>query len=75
MEFDSSRLSCEELLDCFFRMHDPTTLNRQHNDVGMNRPIVTGTAAAGKLHPAADYHQEYLVKHPGGCTCYVLREM
>src|SRR5712671_5918697 len=34
VEFDSSRLSYENLLDYFFRMHDPTTLNRQHNDVG-----------------------------------------
>ena len=32
--FDSTRLSYESLLDYFFRMHDPTTLNRQHNDVG-----------------------------------------
>jgi peptide methionine sulfoxide reductase msrA/msrB len=32
--FDSTRLSYEALLDYFFRMHDPTTLNRQHNDVG-----------------------------------------
>jgi len=34
VEFDSARLSYENLLDYFFRMHDPTTLNRQHNDVG-----------------------------------------
>src|SRR5437016_7111023 len=32
--FNSSRLSYEDLLGYFFRMHDPTTLNRQHNDVG-----------------------------------------
>ena len=30
VEFDSARLSYEALLDYFFRMHDPTTLNRQH---------------------------------------------
>ena len=34
IEFDSTQLSYEHLLDYFFRMHDPTTLNRQHNDVG-----------------------------------------
>jgi len=34
VEFDSTRLSYEHLLDYFFRMHDPTTLNRQHNDIG-----------------------------------------
>ena len=32
--FDARRISYEELLGYFFRMHDPTTPNRQGNDVG-----------------------------------------
>lgn len=32
--FDPDRLTFETLLRWFFRMHDPTTLNRQGNDVG-----------------------------------------
>src|SRR5688572_28809845 len=32
--FDPTKLTYEEVLKFFFRMHDPTTLNRQHNDVG-----------------------------------------
>jgi len=32
--FDPERLSFEDLLGWFFRMHDPTTQNRQGNDIG-----------------------------------------
>jgi peptide methionine sulfoxide reductase msrA/msrB len=32
--FDPQRLSYTDLLGYFFRMHDPTTKNRQQNDVG-----------------------------------------
>ncbi len=32
--FDSKKISFEDILGYFFRMHDPTTLNRQGNDVG-----------------------------------------
>lgn len=104
VEFDSTRLSYEKLLDYFFRMHDPTTLNRQHNDVGtqyrsaifytgeaqkeiaqrvkeqwdksgkFSRPVTTEITAAGKFYSAEEYHQKYLVKHPGGYTCHVLRD-
>ena len=85
-------------------MHDPTTLNQQHNDKGtqyrsaifytteehkqvaehvkaqidksgkFKRPVVTEVTKAGEFYSAEDYHQKYLVKHPGGYTCHVLRD-
>ncbi|MCC7522685.1 peptide-methionine (S)-S-oxide reductase MsrA [Candidatus Uhrbacteria bacterium] len=32
--YDPTKTSYPELLDFFFRIHDPTTMNRQGNDVG-----------------------------------------
>jgi peptide-methionine (S)-S-oxide reductase len=32
--FDSMRISYRKLLEFFFQIHDPTSLNRQGNDVG-----------------------------------------
>jgi methionine-S-sulfoxide reductase len=105
LEFDPSVLSYSDLLEkWFFKMHDPTTLNRQGNDTGTQyrsaifyttpeqkkvaeevkarvdksgkwkKPIVTEITAATQWWPAEDYHQDYLVKHPGGYTCHYMRD-
>ncbi len=34
--FDPARMSFRKLLEFFFQVHDPTTRNRQGNDVGMS---------------------------------------
>jgi peptide-methionine (S)-S-oxide reductase len=34
VSFDTERIGLREILEIFFTIHDPTTLNRQGNDVG-----------------------------------------
>lgn len=34
VSFDEARITLREVLEIFFAIHDPTTLNRQGNDVG-----------------------------------------
>ena len=34
VSFDAARISLQEVLEIFFTVHDPTSLNRQGNDVG-----------------------------------------
>src|SRR5882757_3730704 len=34
IEYDATKISFEELLEIFWQTHDPTTLNRQGNDIG-----------------------------------------
>jgi peptide-methionine (S)-S-oxide reductase len=34
VSYDPFKISYRELVKYFFRIHDPTTLNKQHNDVG-----------------------------------------
>jgi peptide methionine sulfoxide reductase msrA/msrB len=47
--FNPQQITYEQLLGYFFRMHDPTTLNRQHNDVGTQyRSAIFYTSEAQK---------------------------
>jgi peptide-methionine (S)-S-oxide reductase len=36
IKFDPARISFRDLLEFFFQIHDPSTLNRQGNDIGMS---------------------------------------
>lgn len=102
--FDPDRISYEAILRYYFRIHDPTTRNRQGNDVGAKyrsaifvlddeqrrvaekvraevdssgfwkKPLVTEISAAGDFEVAPEFHQDYLVKNPGGYTCHYERE-
>lgn len=104
IRFDPAKTSFEALLRFFFRMHDPTTRNRQGNDIGTSyrsaifyhdeaqrhtaervkaevdasgkwpRPVVTEIVPAGPWWRAEEYHQDYLIKHPGGYTCHWVRD-
>jgi methionine-S-sulfoxide reductase len=105
IQFDPAKVSFQTLLDSFFKMHDPTTPNRQGNDVGTQyrsaifvhgeeqmkiamafkakveksgawkAPVVTEIREAKKFWPAEEYHQKYLVKHPGGYDNHFLRPL
>jgi len=101
IKYDDEVMSYRQLLEYFFRVHNPTTMNRQGNDMGSSYrsaifyqddaekaeaaemiefvnqsgkwsdPVVTTLEALDVFYDAEDYHQDYLVKNPGGYTCHV----
>src|SRR6266542_2790320 len=61
--FDPSVISFKDLLEVFFTIHDPTTLNRQGYDVGTQvEPLDT-------FYPAEEYHQRYFERNPNQSYC------
>jgi peptide-methionine (S)-S-oxide reductase len=100
--YDPAQTSYWKLLDFFFQIHNPTTKNRQGNDVGTSYrsaifygneeekkmgedfikivndskrwqdPVVTTLEPLTAFYKAEEYHQDYLVKNPGGYTCHAI---
>jgi peptide-methionine (S)-S-oxide reductase len=102
ISYDDTKTSYRDLLDFFFRVHNPTTKNRQGNDAGTSYrsaifyqneeeraaaetfidivnesgrwsdPAVTTLEPFTRFWPGEGYHQDYLVKNPGGYTCHAI---
>jgi methionine-S-sulfoxide reductase len=103
--FDPSVVSYEDLLVRFYKIHDPTTKDRQGNDRGTQyrsaifpltaaqrktaeavtarveksgqwkAPLSTTIEAPNNWIKAEEYHQDYLVKHPGGYDNHYMRDL
>lgn len=64
IEYDPSVVSYRELLDVFFKIHDPTTLNRQGADVGTQyRSIILTLDDAQQRIAEAAVREENASKH------------
>jgi peptide-methionine (S)-S-oxide reductase len=100
--YDDTVTDFKHLLDFFFQIHNPTTLNQQGNDRGTSyrsvifyeteeekmiaeemikivndskrwdAPVVTTLEPLTKFWLGEEYHQDYLVKSPGGYTCHAI---
>ena len=58
VEYDPSKIGYEELLEAFWKSHDPTTLNRQGNDVGTQYRSVIFYHNEGQKDLAEKYKKE-----------------
>jgi peptide-methionine (S)-S-oxide reductase len=58
LEFDASEIGYREILEIFYGIHDPTTLNRQGNDVGESYRSVIFTHSDAQMATAKDVIRE-----------------
>jgi len=55
IEYDTGKTSMRDLLDFFFQVHDPTTLNKQGNDIGDSYRSVIFYADEKEKQTAIDF--------------------
>jgi len=61
--YDPSRLTYREVLEVFFSIHDPTTLNRQGNDIGSQYRSAIFTHDDSQLAIAKEIIRELTAEH------------
>lgn len=66
IEFDPAEIAYSDLLTVFFATHDPTTLNRQGNDVGTQYRSVIFYTTVEQKKEAEDFIQKLAATDPGG---------
>ncbi len=66
VEYDPSVVSYEDLLTVFFATHDPTTLDRQGNDVGTQYRSVVFVRDEAQRKAAEAFIAAIEAEHPGG---------
>ncbi len=63
IHFDPQAMSVKQILEVFFVIHDPTTLNRQGNDVGSQYRSVIYCEDEAQINLALDVIQELKNSH------------